>query len=237
MNVPRAARFTAALAAALLLPCQRAQARDISCGAVDSDVIQIDGLLGDWKDVPGLITQDAAHIVAGKAWDGPDDLSFIVRCNYDDRRLYLAVDVRDDRLVRTRKAQPQEDHVIFTFGAGRQLVVWPGDLHADIPRVVKWARGRPPAGIEVAESMQPRGWSVEVAIPWKLVPGWSPGVAQVRGAVAVADADWKAPLKQDCTMSTSEGRAPGALVLGEGDELMQAFLKQVGARKSDIVFD
>src|SRR5947207_1935910 len=116
-----------------------ARARDVPCGGVEPDVIQIDGLLGDWKDVQGHITGDAAHIVAGNAqknWDGPEDLSFITRCNYDEHKLYLAVDVRDERLVRTRKAQPAEDHVIFSFGS-RKLVVWPADLHEDIPRVVK----------------------------------------------------------------------------------------------------
>ena len=115
---------------ALLAPAAPALARDIPCGGVEADVIQVDGLLGDWKDVQGHITQDAAHIVAGSAsknWDGPEDLSFITRCNYDDKKLYMAVDVRDERLVRTRKAQPQEDHVIFSFGS-HKLIVWPAEL-------------------------------------------------------------------------------------------------------------
>src|SRR5262245_38620185 len=164
------------LVLASLLAGMPALARDVPCGGVEPDVIQIDGLLGDWKDVQGQITQDAAHIVgrsASRNWDGPEDLSFITRCNYDDKRLYLAVDVRDERLVRTRKAQPAEDHVVFSFGS-RNLVVWPADLHEEIPRVVKW-NGKPlqpKMGIEVAESLQPKGWSVEVAIPLKMVPGW-----------------------------------------------------------------
>jgi len=213
-----------------------AAARDIPCGAVEPDVIQIDGLLNDWKDVPGLYTQDAAH-VRGKSWDGPDDLSFITRCNYDERRLYLAIDVHDERLVRTRKAKPQEDHVVILFGAGRRLVIYPADLHADIPRVVKWGSAKKtPPGIEVAEAMQPKGWSVEVAIPWRLVPGWSPGVGQVRGAVAVGDADSRVPLKQDAMMSTAERRI-GAFVLGEGDELYKAFLDAIGAKRTDVAFD
>ena len=221
-----------------LLGAGPASARDVPCGAVEPDVIQVDGLLNDWSDVKGLVTDDAAHLVGGRAWDGPDDLSFLVRCNYDQKRLYLAIDVHDERLVRTRKAQPQEDHVVVTLGAGRKLVIYPADLHADIPRLVKW-NGKPklPPGLEVAEAMQPKGWSVEVAIPWRAVPGWSPGVAQVRGAVAVADCDSRAPLKLDAIMSTSEGRRPGAFVLSEGSELLQAFLDHIGARRSDVVYN
>jgi hypothetical protein len=227
----------------LLGPISAALARDIPCGGVEPDVIQIDGLLNDWKDVQGLLTQDPAHIMAGnasKGWDGPEDLSFTTRCNYDDKRLYLAVDVHDERLVRTRKAQPAEDHVIFTFG-GRKLVVWPADLHEEIPRIVKW-EGKPlvpKSGIEVAESLQPKGWSLEVAIPLRLVPGWSPGVAQVRGTVAVADCDSKAPLRMDVMMSTGEGRsgAAGAFVFAEGHDLLEAFLDTIHARRSDVQFD
>jgi hypothetical protein len=231
------------LVTGLLLCAAPAWARDIPCGGVEPDVIQIDGLLNDWKDVQGHITQDQAHIVAGNAargWDGPEDLSFITRCNYDDKKLYLAVDVRDERLVRTHKKQPAEDHVIFSFGS-HKLIIWPADLHEDIPRLVKW-NGKPltaKQGIEVAESMQPKGWSVEVAIPLKMVPGWSPGVAQLRGTVAVADCDSKSPLKMDVMMSTGEGRGggSGAFVFAEGSDLLQAFLEQLHAKRTDVQFD
>src|SRR5262249_20579997 len=105
----------------------------------------------------------------------------------------------------------------------------------------KW-NGKPlqqKLGIEVAESMQPKGWSVEVAIPLRMVPGWSPGVAQVRGSVAVADCDSKAPLRMDTLMSTGEGKAggAGAFVFSEGHELLDAFLENIHAKRSDIQFD
>jgi hypothetical protein len=72
-----------------------------------------------------------------------------------------------------------------------------------------------------------------------MVPGWSPGVAQVRGAIAVADCDSKAPLRTDVVMSTDESRTrvTGAFVLSEGQELLGAFLEQVGAKRGDIQFN
>ena len=119
---------------------------------------QIDGLLDDWREVTGLITQDHAHLLSGKAWDGPDDLSFVTKCNYDDKHLFLAINVRDDRLVRTKKATPKEDYVEVLFARGQRLTVYPADPQADLPHVVRWGKGKgpAPAGIEVAESLPKR---------------------------------------------------------------------------------
>src|SRR5678815_4808082 len=76
-----------------------ARAADVPCGAVEPDVIHVDGILNDWGDVAGID-------IGGR----DADFSFTVKCNYDAKTLYLAVDVRDDYLVRTRDARAAEDH-------------------------------------------------------------------------------------------------------------------------------
>src|SRR2546425_635009 len=146
ISSPRSPMRLAALSFILVAAVQPARAADIPCGAVEPDVIGIDGLLEDWNEVPGID-------IGG----GAGDLSFTVKCNYDNRSLYLAVDVRDDYLVRTRAAKPGEDHVEIDFADRdkiEKLVVFPGDSQARVPHKLFWQGGRKSKDVQVADSLQ-----------------------------------------------------------------------------------
>ncbi len=66
------------------MPCRRAARPP----AVDAD-------LGDWAGPPAVLLKDAAWVRPRRDWGGPADLSGAVRLAWDDRGLYLAVEVRD----------------------------------------------------------------------------------------------------------------------------------------------
>ena len=69
-----------------------------------------------------------------------------VYCNYDDKNVYLMVDVDDEQMVRTKSGGMEEDHIQFAFGlvskSGElerieRLRLWPGVPSQKLPRILK----------------------------------------------------------------------------------------------------
>ena len=194
----------------------------LACGRVDPDVIHIDGLLEDWEGEPGID-------VGGR----DRDLSFTLRCNYDDRAIYLAVDVRDDKIRRTRAALAGEDHVEFKIGAAR-LTVFPELGRA--PQRLVYSSGRgggKPPGLRVSEARQMEGWSVEVGLPLTQVPGFVVGTPAIQLGVTVTDGD-------QGLGEAALAFAPGGLAEVEFEATrvhLQALLDACHVEADAIVFD
>jgi hypothetical protein len=216
---------------------------DIPCLPAEEGAITMDGLLPEWRDVRGVTLDEPAEIIIGREnWRGVKDLAVTVKCLRTDTALYFAFDVHDDYLVRMKEAKPGEDHVIVYFGEDDRLhsvVVYPSDLKG-IPRKVI-APPRLAKHLEVAEALQPRGWSVELKLPAADIPGFSPRAVAMRGAVAVADCDSKLHLKTEKIMSTADGLTKasqlGRFTFGETQDALAHFLKQQGLTPRDVVFD
>ncbi len=137
---------------------------------VEDDGIRVDGALGEWpRDIFSAV---------GRGRDGA--MRFALA--HDARGLYLAADVRDERLVRTPPAGPDDDAVVVSvaFRKGRrwrraELWLWPGGGGGPLGRAhaeaaVARGRGRfaPLRGARVVEMPQPgRGWSLEAFLPWR----------------------------------------------------------------------
>jgi hypothetical protein len=223
----------AALAALLLLGATPAEANEIPCSPVEAGTIRIDGLLGDWKGVDGVGVDDAAHVLRGKdEWSGAADLSFEVFCNHDDAHLYLAINVRDEYFIRTKKASAGDDHLQVLF-AKKTLVVYPGNLR-DVPSRVSWGRARRKArGVEMAEAMQEKGYSVELKIAFKEI-GARARAASIAGAVWVLDSDSRARGKIQTVMGTAPAAKKGSFAFAQAKADLGAFLKDKGLRASQI---
>jgi hypothetical protein len=220
-----------------------AAATDIPCDPTEEGLVTMDGLLPEWRQVPGVTMDDADHIIMGRdAWRGPTDLSVTVKCLRTDSNMYLAFDVKDDYLVRQHEARPGEDHLLIFFGEDERLhtiVIYPGDLKGVKRKVT--APGKLAKQMEVAEARQARGWSVEVRLPIAAIPGFSARAVAIRGGVALADCDSKLHAKTEKIMSSADGHQRvsqlGRFTFGETQDAVAHFLKQQGLTQRDVVFD
>src|SRR5688500_13408603 len=104
--VASAAAWAAVTAVAVLVAPAAAHGAGHTCDAIEARAIEVGGAHDDWRGFAGFR--------AGPA----DDAAVTVRCAFDAARLFVVVDVVDDRLVRTRQGDPGgEDHVSFALAA------------------------------------------------------------------------------------------------------------------------
>src|SRR5690349_21907662 len=107
-----------------------AQGAEIVCGLVETDVVQVDGMLDDWQGVRPVLVGP-----------GSKDAGFATRCNYDQATVYLAIDVSDQQLIRRKKNdRGAEDTLILDFGRDR-LEISPADDSQKAPFRLRWASG------------------------------------------------------------------------------------------------
>lgn len=184
------------------------------CAAVPASELAIDGLLDDWHE-----TAVVARIGAA------DDGAVSVRCAWDGSTLAFALDIEDDRVVRVKGGA--EDHVTLAVSAGgKPLTVdaYPGTKLGK-SRIVK------PAKVEAADSLQPRGFSVELAIPASAIPNLAPATASLDLRVTFTDSD----------AATGGDTTPLAIAqpieLGDRKDLFDDFLAAVRLARADIKLD
>ena len=176
--------------------------------------IAIDGLLDDWS---------GAGVLARVGAEG--DGAIAVRCAWDGSTLALAIDLRDDRVVRVKGGK--EDHVTVNVAAGGKpvtVVAYPGN-NLGKSKIVK------PARVEAADSLQPKGFSVEVAIPAPAIPDFASGTSQLQLSIVFTDSD--AATGGD----TTPLEITQAIELGDRKDLFDDFLAAVKLSKADIKVD
>lgn len=190
----------------------------VRCDDLSTAELSIDGLLDDW---PTPVTARA-----GAAPDAAIEL----RCAWDGSALGLALDVKDDRVVRVAGkpgAKTHEDHVEIAVAAGSRpvtLVVYPGNAIAK-PRIAA------PTGVAVADSLQPHGFSVEARVPAAAIAGLSDSTPALELAVVFHDAD-RAAGGDDTDVELA-----AAIELGDRKDLLDDFLRATRLKKSDLRLD
>jgi hypothetical protein len=184
------------------------------CDMLPTADLTIDGLLDDWRD---------KHVLARVG--SPADGAVEVRCVWDGKAIAFAIDVKDDRVIRVKGGK--EDHVTLSLSAGTRAVVvdaYPGNSMAK-PKITK------PARAEAADSLQPKGFSVEVAIPAAAIPDFSPATPSFALELVFHDSD--AATGGD--LVPIEIKQP--IELGDRKDLLEDFLTTVRLRKTDIRLD
>lgn len=194
-------RTTAALAALALLARARAAAADPLIDVVDRGGARVvlDGVLREWQ---GNLTalDDRAQLTRGApAWSGPDDASVGFCVARDGEALYLAAEVRDDQVVRTRAHRPGEDALVLTiaFPNGRLWTAWevavmpgePGSFAGAVQYRVPRVRALPGAQVVEAPLAGASGFTVEARIPFAALPGLRENLGSARMRLAYDDAD------------------------------------------------
>lgn len=207
---------------ALLLALEPAARAEVSCLLADKDVIVVDGLLDDWSDVQGARYKGAD---AG-------DASLLVRCNHDSEALYISVLATDDRLIRNRKPGKGDDRIVITLGKAK-LGIYPADSAHGIPRSVSWSGSGGARVVVAAESLQKRGWSIEVGVPLGRVPGWSRGVPALPFTIDFHDADLLVEQRVQEVVTSGGDR----LSFQEGSAMFKWFLDENKLRPEDVTID
>jgi hypothetical protein len=184
------------------------------CDMAPTSELSIDGLLDDWRDKAVLAR-------AGSPADGAIEL----RCVWDGKAIAFAIDIKDDRVVRVKGGK--EDRVTLSLSAGGKPVVvevFPGNSMAK-PKIVK------PAHVEVADSLQPKGFSIEIAIPASVIPELAPATTSFSLDLVFHDSD--AATGGDLTAVAIKQ----SIELPDRKDLLDDFLATVRLRKTDIRID
>jgi hypothetical protein len=172
--------------------------------------IRIDGMLREWPQ--GVMRLGYRLRGEGSRGD-PRVLSMI---GYDDRQVYVALKVWDEKLVRTRGYGKTEDHAVLTMafpaGGGRytteEVLLYAGQP-GKTPGMVKRAGGGKVAGSKLVEAPMEGGYTLEAQIPWSTFRSARRWRVGLRGAIRYVDVD--VPGKVAAVVGTSEETSGKAL--------------------------
>jgi hypothetical protein len=176
--------------------------------------LSIDGLLDDWHDA-GVLAR------VGSPPDGTVELS----CAWDGNTIAFSLDIKDDRVLRVKGGT--EDHVTLVLSAGGKPVsidVYPGNSMGK-SKITK------PGRVQAADSLQPKGFSVEIAIPANAIPEYSPSTPAFQLDLVFHDSD--AATGGD----TIPLRIAQPIELPDRKDLLDDFLATVRLRRADIKLD
>jgi hypothetical protein len=214
----------AILGISLLIPTLAGAApSELVCPLVGGGLIQVDGLLDDWP---------AMRTVKRSGADGRD-AALALRCAYDETTLFVAVNVTDDRLIRTKKGGTG-DRLLFALGDGK-LEVLPSsdDADAGLDLTWRWLDKKLTAKVDAADSLQRAGWSVELSIPLARIPGWGLGGPWVPVSVDWTDVDKLIDGGVEDTLATGLV----ALTFEAAARTFKLFLEEIKARPADVTLD
>ena len=204
------------LLAALLAASHAHAGTAIRCDDVSTADLSVDGLLDDWK----------GNQVLARVGGAPDG-AIALRCSWDGSALALALDVTDDRVVRVASGRGHEDRVDISLAAGGrpvQLVAYPGNAVAR-PKLSA------PARVQLADSLQPKGFSIEARIPANAIAGFSGSTPSFDLKIVFHDSDAATGgADHDIDLAAT-------IELGDRKDLLDDFLKTVHLARADIKVD
>jgi hypothetical protein len=186
----------------------------IRCDNLSTDDLSVDGLLDDWQGKPLTRVGNAEPAIE-------------LRCSWDGKALALALDIKDQRIVRVRSGAAHEDKVDIKIAAGGK------------PTVASVKPGNPiakaviakPARVAVADSLQPKGFSIEARFPAGTLAGLSAATPSLALSIVFHDSD-AATGGADFDMTLA-----ATIELGDRKDLLDDFLRTVKLRRSDVKLD
>lgn len=189
--------------------------------------VRVDGRLSEWRGILTIRLESASQCTVGAAkWQGPADASGRFGIAYDDRYLYLAGEVRDDRLVNDQAgilmwngdcvqifldADPEGDANDHTYSSDDyHLGLTPGTDG----RRPGWTSWQPPGGRvrpQVAVERTADGYTFEMALPLdQLGIRAAPGTAVGLG-ITLIDSDTPGEVKSQMSSAPDAWRDPSVL--------------------------
>jgi hypothetical protein len=160
----------------------------------------IDGAPGEWQRELGRLSQTV------KGSPSAADLSAKGAVSYDDKSIYVAVDVTDDVLVGGGSGD-RVDLVIMVGSSPQTVSLFPGQPGKSAGKAT--SNGAAISGAKVVEAPRKGGYSLEASIPWSAFDGASNTRVGLKGGLFVSDSD--AGSTVDATVGTAGGTDSGSL--------------------------
>ena len=160
----------------------------------------VDGVPGEWQRELGRLSQ----IVKGSP--SAADLSAKGAISYDDKSIYVAVDVSDDVLVGGGSGD-RVDLVIMVGSSPQTVSLFPGQPGKSAGKAT--SAGSAVNGAKVVEAPRKGGYSLEASIPWSAFDGASSTRVGLKGGLFVSDVDSGSSV--DATVGTASATDSGSL--------------------------
>jgi len=222
----------AALLSAAALPASASAQVGLRVSRVGERPPRVDGMLRDWRGVR-----------FSELGRGPD-ASMRYALAWDDGALYVAAEVRDQRLVREASATAPQDAIILALAGRRgrgplrgvEIYLEAGVSGRSAARaLLASVGGRPHAlrGASVVEAPGEGGYSLEAKIPLRAL-GLGGDLEAMRGAIRLRDVDSMAHPRVEAEPASAPlipsdlGRLPPLRVEGGEGDVLRAFLRDRG---------
>lgn len=170
-----------------------ALAQLLSLVPMPEGAFKVDAYFDDWAptegaDSPAVIMLDRPS--AG-AIDGPDDASARVQMAVSGDRLFVAVQVRDDRFQPGTLTLGDGLTLLFRGSSSVRIQIVLNELEGRV--AVLKREGRAYAQGSIASTLRKDGWAVELSLPLKDLPGLSAGESSLALVLRDCDADITLP--------------------------------------------
>lgn len=166
---------------------------------VESNAILFDGNVGEWDDDTGIILGKKSIIDGANNWKGMDDISGEIKFRHDDKNLYIAIKVSDNRLINSSKKSMDEDHVELWFYQPVKekkaltkigiFVNTQGKTPGSVVMFNSNNKGVAIKGAKIDSIIHEESYEAEVAIPWKSFPGGPYNRTNTQIGVLLIDCD------------------------------------------------
>ncbi|HVU02536.1 MAG TPA: hypothetical protein VHE30_12320 [Polyangiaceae bacterium] len=214
------------VALALGAPAAEARGRALEAVTLGSEKVRIDGLLREW---PAKM-DSLGDVVQGSAAGDPNATGVI---GYNEANVFVAMKIRDQKLVRTSSFGDHEDYasleIAFPTNRGfssHQVRLYAGEIGKSAGAVKM--DGSPVKGARIVEAPSDGGYTIECQIPWALFPEASRIRAGLRAALRYTDVDSGGSVKAIIGTSSGNGSSLPPLLLEAEQGLYRTLVRGKG---------
>ena len=188
--------------------------------------VRIDGLLREWP-----ARMDPLNEVVQGSGGGDPSASGVI--GYDDKNLYVAMKIKDGKLVRTTSFGDGEDYASLelAFPSRAGFKTYSVRLYAgEIGRSAGMVKLGTSAvkGARLVEAPSDGGYTIEVSIPWAAFPEASKIRVGIRAALRYADADSPGSVRTVIGTSAASGTNLPPLLLEAEQGLYRSLVRKKG---------